>query len=259
MNHLLYSISDTLRHQLSHCFEKCLASNGIIKRFTSLWTSSLSHQTIQLATIIFLQQITLDSVQNRSLDLLLTDLQSLIQTLQDINQGNMPTDVETLSMTGLAATQLTGTTAIGDSTVALQTDSRQLTSSSNHSHINPEARESLNSISRGFLCENLIVLLLGHQQKVKELMCEPEPLPSFCWQSSIRYSYDQSERLCALESMGVALSYGFHYSGECPFCLTPPTERLMVHLLQVMRQQYNGLITNKQVNINIYCYFYPFF
>ena len=256
---MLYSISETLKKQLDHCYAKCTQCETIAKKFTMLWTSHLSHQIIQLGTMIFLQQITLEAIQKQSkeaLGLLLTDIQSLIQSLCDISQGNVPSNMEAISMTGLTAVHVTGNagqltatfTATDDSVMALHTDSNPLSPSSVHSHAIDNTDETSVSFSQQALYQNLMLVLLSFQHKIKELMSDPEPHLSFSWQSSIHYSYDQSEQTCMLESIGVSLSYGFNYSGEYPFRLIPSTERLMVYLLQVMRQHYSGLISTKQVN-----------
>lgn len=184
---------------------------------------------------------------------LLTDIQSLIQTLYYISQGQLPSDTKALSVSelvtdGLESDEMDSTTVLhtngsyqltDDSTP--QIDSQQVIEPSpqNDAPPPPPSRET-------HLYQNLMFILLIYQQRVNDLSHESDPISSFRWQSYIHYHVN--EQSCHMTSVGVALSYGFHYSGGYSLSsLAPPTERLMIHLLRIMNQHLCGLVTAHQV------------
>lgn len=250
----------------------------ILKKLPSLWTSTLSHQIIQLATSIILHIAIQDAIEKQTrgeggLDSTQTDLQSLMHTLCCICQGQVPADVETLLLSGLSNTaQLTGTGGIiGDSTTVLRDSASHLLTEGNselhvesqHVIIGGEIKESSPYdyapviMPHQVLYQSIMLILLNYQLKLRELSesSSKESLSSsFKWQSSIRYTYNNTEQSCSLESVGVSLHYGFHYCGgrqSSALSLTMPTERMLVHLLRVMGQNYCGLVNTEQVHLHL--------
>lgn len=280
LNHLLHSVNETLHQQLTLCLTKYLLPSipytTILKKLPSLWTSTLSHQIIQVVTSIILHVAIQDAIERQTkgeeaLDSIQADLQSLIHTLSCICQGQVPADVETLLLSGVSNTaQLTGTGSfIGDSTTVLRDSGPHLLTEVNtephvesqHVVIEDEIRESSNDcvpviMPHQVLYQSIMLVLFNYQLKLRELneSSSNESLSSsFKWQSSIRYTYNNTEQSCSLESVGVSLHYGFHYCGgrqSSALSLTLPSERMLVHLLRVMGQNYCGLVNTEQVHFH---------
>ena len=207
-----------------------------------------------------------------ALDSIQADLQSLIHTLCCICQGQVPADVETLLLSELSNTaQLTGTGSFsGDSTTVLRDSGPHLLTEINteahvesqHVVIGDEIKESSPYdcvaviMPHRVLYQSIMLILFNYQLKLRELSesSSNESLSSsFKWQSSIRYTYNNTEQSCLLESVGVSLNYGFYYCGgrqSSALSLTLPSERMLVHLLRVMGQNYCGLVNTEQVHFH---------
>ena len=71
---------------------------------------------------------------------------------------------------------------------------------------------------------------------------------TFLWKGSLHCSWSAEHQKCLLHSLGCSLTYGYYYKGSGGRVLfSPQSERLFVYLLQVMRQQFCGLIVEQQV------------
>ena len=73
-------------------------------------------------------------------------------------------------------------------------------------------------------------------------------IQTFLWKGSLHCSWSAEHQKCLFHSLGCSLTYGYYYKG-CGgrVLLSPQSERLFVYLLQVMRQQFCGLVVEKQV------------
>lgn len=217
-----------------------------------MWISEcISQQTIQLATLVILDQTLQEVIDNNNegLDELLTNIQSLIQTLYCIIQRQPPTDVKPLSNSQL----LTDTN--NDSSILLHAED-SFTEEGRERRGEVERRETMSpqgeeedkiaESSKRYLYEQLMFILVAYRDRINQLLKEDDSLSSsFMLESLIRYKYASKERTVCLSSLGVALNYGFHYSGGCSLSLlAPPTERAVVYLLKIMSQRLAGLIVD---------------
>ena len=217
------------------------SSPSLIKRLSSVWLNSSSHQILQLATIILLEerlQQEVESTKGGSLDpsSFLSDLQSAVQTLESIHEGKITQEHDpklgfTDSNKGIG--QLANSSAENEEEDAGWSDTQ----------LDLKSEPAAIGIHR-VLYHNLMLILLAYRQRAKALATEPHPSSSFQWLSSLHYSHDATQRSCVLSTIGASLNYGFHYSGGYPVALTTPTESMAVHMVKVMSQQVCGVITN---------------
>uniref|UniRef100_A0A1X7UKN4 Uncharacterized protein n=1 Tax=Amphimedon queenslandica TaxID=400682 RepID=A0A1X7UKN4_AMPQE len=251
LNHLLHSVTETLNQQLITTLtqQKSAPSTpsqssttpSLIKRLSSVWLSSSSHQILQLATIILLEERLQQEVENTkggSLDpsSFLSDIQSAIQTLESIHEGKVTQEHDpklgfTDSNKGIG--QLANNSAENEEEDAGWSDTQ----------LDLKSEPVAIGIHK-ILYHNLMLILLTYRQRAKALSTEPHPSSSFQWLSSLHYSHDATQRSCVLSTIGASLNYGFHYSGGYPIALTTPTESMAVHMVKVMSQQVCGVITN---------------
>jgi dynein heavy chain len=244
LNHLFYSISESLKHQLDYCLTKHGSLGGIVNGLVSIWGSNLTHQIIQLATFIIVHK-QINKALNEKRQSPLELVQSLIHSLCDLSQGRSLSDVDVMSADDAINSGTDGSTVF-----LYGTNSHHLS----YNGINISDHNKSHSVftdHQHSLYQNLMLYLLNFQELLQEIMSEPNPLSSFKWQSVINYCY--SKESCTLQSIGVTLDYGFHFTNGAPFSLSLPNEKLMLYLLQVMKQHYNGLIiaNHQKVSSNV--------
>ena len=253
---MLHSVTETLNQQLltiltqqksapSTPSDSSPAAPSLIKRLSSVWLSTSSHQILQLSTIILLEERLQQELENTKGDSLdpssfLADIQSAIQTLDSIHEGKITQEHDpklgfTDSNRGIA-----NSSAENEEEDAGWSDTQ----------LDLRSEPAVIGMHR-ILYHNLMLVLLTYRERVKTLSTEPHPLASFQWLSSLHYSHDASQRSCVLSTIGASLNYGFHYSGGYPVSLTTPTESMAVHMVKGMSQQVCGIITDHaKVNNN---------
>ena len=176
---------------------------------------------------------------------LLSEIQTGIQILHSLHQGKQQS-------TDLNTTHTSTSKGLGEG--AYHDNDEQWSDT----HLESRNDPVTTSTTPVELYRNLILILLGYRERVKEVSTQSDPLQSFLWVSSVHYSYDRNQRSCHMTSLGVALTYGFHYSGGYSLFLTQPTERVAVHLLKVLSQHMCGIVANQKVRkifalYTIYC------
>lgn len=205
---------------------------------------------IQLGFIIILEERLSEEIEKTkggpmNASGLLSEIQTGIQILHSLHQGKQQS-------TDLNTTHTSTSKGLGEG--AYHDNDEQWSDT----HLESRNDPVTTSTTPVELYRNLILILLGYRERVKEVSTQSDPLQSFLWVSSVHYSYDRNQRSCHMTSLGVALTYGFHYSGGYSLFLTQPTERVAVHLLKVLSQHMCGIVANQKVRkifalYTIYC------
>ncbi len=264
----MFSIETTLTKQLDTIItqyptQHITDKTTFLSHLSSLWTNCYSHQVIVLVTELLIHDYInkcLEGTQSVETHVeCIGNILSVLKHLQsvaykiidgcDYLDGTVLSDMLTNGNTGSHST-------LPDSTGAVKASETNLTSGSGH--INDEfdnvdgsepnmTDQRTRNIQRTSLLNRVITIILNYITKLQNLMNLSELSPQQWRQSSVHYTYSDSNKRLLLNGAGVSVSYGVRYTGDVPIVSSPQLEDITKHMIQTMDNNCFGLVCTDKV------------